>query len=190
MQSLTERVWAERFAELRPFILEEWPDVDRQELDVVAGDWDALVALLHRRSGLSSGDVIRRLRALDVDELGLGGRAPEAEEAPEVAARASVDLLRLGKGFADDERGPIVERLRKLDRRLKRFPADGTELELSIKDRDTTSQSVTLECWLPNFPRVVATSNLPDLRDALMDIREDLWRQIDDAVTRRTDAAR
>lgn len=105
---------------------------------------------------------------------------------------ASVDRLRLGTGFAESERPKILELFRKLDRRLQRFPADEVDLELSVKERDTPAQSVVLECWIAELrgERFVATSTEPDLRDALMECREDLWRQIDRAISRRIDQQR
>jgi ribosome-associated translation inhibitor RaiA len=130
-----------------------------------------------------------QLRKLDVAEMGIGsGETDDDEDADE--GQASLDQLRLGVGFSEDERDRIVERLSKLNRRLRRFPADGTDLELSVKERDSSSMSVTLEAWLPGFGHIVATSKEDDLRDALMDVREDLWRRIDDAVGKRTEGRR
>lgn len=182
MQPLTPTVWEKHFAELRPYIIEEFPDVPPQEVEGVRGDWAWLVELIQRHEGLSAELVHQRLQKLDVDELGLGtgGSGDQQDE-----GRASLNQLRLGAGFTDSERDRIVSVLSKLNRRLRKFQADGTQLELSVKDRDTTSQKVTLECWLPKFPHIVATSNQPNLKAALMDVREDLWRQIDDAVGRR-----
>jgi len=187
MQPLTHQVWAKHYVELRPHVIQEWPYIEPMELDVVGDDFDGLVELVQRTTGLTADDVHQRLRTLDVDELGLG-----SGEQPDDGAQghASLDQLRVGSGFAESERDAIVARLQKLNRRLKRFPADGTDLELSVKDRDTTKQSVTLECSVPGFSRFVATSRETDLRDALMDVREDLWRQVDDAVTKRTQASR
>jgi hypothetical protein len=99
--------------------------------------------------------------------------------------------LRLGSGFNADERPRIVDTLSgKLDKRLKRWNADQVDMELSIKEREESSQTVTLECWIhaDGNTRFVATSREGALQDALMDCREDLWRQIDEFVTRRTDA--
>lgn len=106
--------------------------------------------------------------------------------------RASVEQMRLGTGFAESERDRLVEVFRKLDRRLKRWSADAVDMELAIKQRDTPSQSVTLECWIHDRgdTRFVATSKEGDLQAALMDCREDLWRQIDDHVTKLTDSRR
>jgi hypothetical protein len=38
---------------------------------------------------------------------------------------------------------------------------------------------------LPNLPRIVATSKLPQLHDAVMDIRDEVWRQIKEQLARR-----
>ena len=186
MQPLTHQMWAKHFVQIRPRVREEWPEIDKGELDHVGDDWDGLVELVHKTTGMSADLVQQRLRTLDVEELGIGTGEAEATD----DSSASLDQLVLGTGFEESERGRIVERLAKLNRRLKRFPADGTWLELSVKERDNSSQSLTLICELPGFSKLVATSNEKDLRDALMDVREDLWRQIDDAVTRRTEGAR
>lgn len=188
MQPLTHQLWAKHFVEIRPRVLEEWPQIDKGALDHVGDDWDGLVELVHKTTGMSADLTVQSLRTLDVEELNIGPGDDDAEEAAEGAA--SLDQLNLGTGFAESERDRIVARLAKLNRRLKRFPADGTWLELSVKQRDTSSQSVTLECEVPGFAKFVATSSESDLRDALMDVREDLWRQINDAVTKRTEGAR
>lgn len=187
MQPLTHQLWAKHFVEIRPRVREEWPQIDKGALDHVGDDWEGLVELVHKTTGMSADLARQRLKTLDVEELNIGSGELEEEGADN---RASLDQLVLGSGFAENERDRIVERLAKLNRRLKRFPADGTRLELSVKERDNSGQSVTLECWLPGFAKVVATSSEAKLRDALMDVREDLWRQIDDAVTRRTEGAR
>ncbi|HWB70865.1 MAG TPA: hypothetical protein VG452_01505 [Egibacteraceae bacterium] len=182
MQPLTHQVWAKHFVALRPYVLEEWPEVDQAELEAVRDDWDGLLALIQDATGLSADLIRQRLRKLDVEELGLGTgqRAQEPDE-----GRASLAQLRLGDGFADSERDRIVARLQKLNRRLRRFPADGTELLLTVKDRETPAQKLTLECGVPKFARFVATSNEADLKAALMEVREELWRQIDEAVAKR-----
>jgi hypothetical protein len=188
MQPLTHQLWAKHFVELRPRVLAEWPEIDSNELDTVRDDWDHLVQLVQQRTGLSADLVGQRLRTLDVADLNIGPGEPDGGAGDD--NQASLAQLALGHGFEAAERGRIVERLEKLNRRLKRFPADGTWLEISVKERDTPSQSVTLICELPGYARFVATSSEQQLRDALMDVREDMWRQIDDAVTRRTEGVR
>jgi ribosome-associated translation inhibitor RaiA len=186
MQPLTHQLWAKHFVQIRPHVLEEWPEIDKIELDHVGDDWDGLIELVHKTTGLSADLVAQRLRTLDIEDLGIGSGEPSEED----SSRASLQQLVLGSGFHDSERDRIVERFSKLNRLLRRFPADGTWLELSVKERDTASQSVTLICELPGFSRLVATSSESDLRDALMDVREDIWRQINDAASRRKEGAR
>jgi ribosome-associated translation inhibitor RaiA len=185
MQPLTPHVWHKHFTELRPHVLEAFPEVDRQKLEAVHDDFEGLVSLIQDATGFSADLARQSLRKLDVDELGLGAGHRE----PQPDAEASLAQLRLGDGFAEHERQDIVERLQKLERRLAKFPAEGTDMELSVKDRETNSQKVTLECWLPKFPHLVAVSKQPALEDALNEIREELWSQIDEAVNRRKDAA-
>ena len=187
MQPLTHQLWAKHFVEIRPRILEEWPDTDPIELEMVRDDWDHLVQLIGRTSGLSADLVAQRLRTLDIEALNIG--TGEAENEVDEGS-ASLAQLALGNGFEESERERIVERLSKLNRRLKRFPADATHLELQVKERANNGQTVTFIAQLPGYSQLVATSTESNLRDALMDVREDMWRQIDDAVTRRTEGAR
>lgn len=92
--------------------------------------------------------------------------------------------LRLGTGFSADERDGIVERMTTLDRRLAGFGAERVDLELSVKERDTPSQRVVLECAIAGFPRAVATSTHPDIDDAVAEVRDDLVRQLNDMKTK------
>ena len=188
MQPLTHQLWAKHFTDIRPRVLEEWPDIDPIELEEVRDDWDHLVQLVQRSTGMSADLVGQRLRTLDIEELNIG--TGESREASDDEGTASLEQLALGNGFEESERGRIVERLSKLNRRLKRFPADATHLELQVKERNNSGQTLTFIAQLPGYSQFVATSTEADLRDALMDVREDMWRQIDDAVTRRTEGAR
>ena len=179
MQPLTEDVWAERFTELRPLVQDQFPQIARQDLEAVRGDYDQLVELIQRSGDLDADVVRQRLTAIDVDEAG------EAAVASGDVPPASVDQLRIAAGFSESEHDRIRELMRKLDRRLATFPADAVDMELSVNERDTTSQKVTLEAWLPKFPHLAATSKESEFHDALMDVREDLLRQINDEIGRR-----
>lgn len=182
MRPLTRREWEEHYTELRPYVLEGFPEIDERRLDNANDDFDRLIEEIQSSTGLPAEVITGRLERLDVEELNLG-TGGDGEEDTE--GRASLDLLRLSGEFEEADRERIVERLSKLNRRLKKFPADGTDLHLTVKDRDSGGQKVTLEAWLPKFGHFAATSTEPDLRDALMDVREDMWRQIDDAVNKR-----
>jgi hypothetical protein len=172
MTPLDARVWQARFSELRTPVLSAFPRLHRQDVEAAGDDFDALVHTIQRSSGMSATEVHERLSEITVDDD--GGRR-----------HASLDQLRVGFGFEESERPRLIELMRKLDRQLQRFPAEGVDLELTVKDRDTTAQKVTLEAWLPNMPRIVVTSKEHDLRDALMDVREDLWRRMKETVNRR-----
>lgn len=176
MTTLDARVWQNRFTELRSPVLSAFPRVHRQDVEAAGDDFDALVHMIQRSSGMSATQVHERLSEIMADDEGGTDTGPQ---------RASLEQLRVGFGFEESERPRILEVLRKLDRQLKRFPADSVDMELTVKDRDTTAQKVTLEAWLPNMPRMVVTSREHSLRDALMDVREDLWRRLNEALDRR-----
>jgi ribosome-associated translation inhibitor RaiA len=187
MRPLTHQVWEKHYVMLRPHILERWPRVDRLDLEAIADDYDGLVELVQRATGMSADDVYRELRTLDVEEIGIG---PGEEPDYDGDGRASLAQLRLGAGFTEDDREEVERRLEKLNRRLRRFPAEGTELLLTVNDRDSTAQRVTLQCLAPHYAPFVATSNETDLRAALSEVREELWRQISDAVSKRREGRR
>ena len=183
MQPLTHEQWGKHFVELRPYVLEEFPEVEEREVQAISDDWDGLVATIHRRTGMSADLVVQRLRKLEVPDLGIGTGGDGASD--EATGRASLANLSLGDGFTNDERPKIVDRLAQLGRRLQRFPAEGTELIVSVKDRDTPAQHVRLELRPPHYAPLVATSEEKDLMAALADVRQDLIRQINDAVDKR-----
>ncbi|HEX8630076.1 MAG TPA: HPF/RaiA family ribosome-associated protein [Catenuloplanes sp.] len=94
------------------------------------------------------------------------------------------DCLRVGAGFSLGDRNWIVEQFATLDARLATFPAETTEIEVSVKDRAARGQKVTLECWVAGRQKVVTTSSEEDLHAALNDVRDDLRRRLNDAKTR------
>jgi len=99
--------------------------------------------------------------------------------------RASVESsLRLGKGFESQERDGIVAGWSKLTSRLGSFPQGTVELELSVKERAMPSQRTVLEAWITGTDRLVATSDEPDLDKALIEVRDELVRQLTDAKNR------
>ncbi|MFY1687051.1 HPF/RaiA family ribosome-associated protein [Plantactinospora sp. WMMB782] len=94
------------------------------------------------------------------------------------------DCLRVGAGFSQGDRNWIAEEFTPLDARLAAFPADGTELEVSVKNREAKGQKITLECWIAGRPKIVTTSSEEDLKAGLHDVRDDLRRRLNDAKTR------
>jgi ribosome-associated translation inhibitor RaiA len=101
------------------------------------------------------------------------------------------DRLRIVPEFRSEEYERIRELMfGRLERRLSRWKPEEVELELSVKDRDTSKQRMVLECWIARENRLVATSREEDLWKAVVEVRDDLWRQIDRAVTKRETARR
>jgi ribosome-associated translation inhibitor RaiA len=101
------------------------------------------------------------------------------------------DRLRIVPGFRGDERDHLVGIVfGRLERRLAHWKPEQVELELSVKDRDANSQRTVLECWITGVPRMVATSTESDLDKAVVEVRDDLFRQLNRYVTRREDARR
>ncbi|GAA1868748.1 HPF/RaiA family ribosome-associated protein [Asanoa iriomotensis] len=104
-----------------------------------------------------------------------------------VANPATVEqCLRMGTGFTQGDRAWIAEQFGPLDARLASFDADATDLEISVKDRQSPGQKVTLECWTPGLDKIVTTSSEDDLHAAVMDVRDDLRRRLTDAKGRRS----
>src|SRR3546814_10775497 len=93
------------------------------------------------------------------------------------------ERLRFGSGFTADDHAKVTERLSALERRLSGY-GDKVDLEISVKVRDTASQRVVLDCQIAGQPRSVATSTLPNLDDAITEVREDLIRQLNVLKTR------
>jgi ribosome-associated translation inhibitor RaiA len=101
------------------------------------------------------------------------------------------ERLRLVPEFRSDERDGILGVLfGRLERRLSQWKPEQVELELSVKERDTPSQRTVLECWIAGVPRMVATSTERDLDKAVVEVRDDLFRQLNRYVTRREDSRR
>lgn len=189
MQPLTHRVWEQHFVTLRQHVLDQFPQVDPSEVERVNDDWDALVDVLQDATGMDADRVLDQLRGLDVEELGLGYGQADDEQQTE-AQQGSVEKVSLGQGFTQAERSRVLSRLEKLNRHLKRFDADDVWLELSVKERDTPAQAVTLSAELPGLGRLVTTSKENDLQAALADVRDDMVDRIRDGLEKRTRGAR
>ncbi|HUW00993.1 MAG TPA: hypothetical protein VMW08_01450 [Acidimicrobiales bacterium] len=93
--------------------------------------------------------------------------------------------LRLGDGLSPADLESVVAHFGSLDHRLRSFRPNAVELYLHIKERDTPSQRATLEAHIDGFPKLVATSTHVDYDDALIEVRDDMIRQITDAKSRR-----
>jgi ribosome-associated translation inhibitor RaiA len=99
--------------------------------------------------------------------------------------RATVEnSLRLGHGVHEGERERIVHMWEKLDSRLKSYAEDEVDMELQVKERDKPSQRTTLEAWIAREHKLVANSTQTELDPALIEVRDELIRQITDMKNR------
>ena len=97
------------------------------------------------------------------------------------------DRLRVVPEFRSDEHERVRALLLdgKLARRLSRWEPSDVELEISVKDRDTSKQRMALEAWISKVPRMVATSTRQDIEAAVLECRDDLYTQVDRFITKR-----
>ena len=99
------------------------------------------------------------------------------------------DRVRVVPEFRSNERDKYRDVLfGNLERRLSRWDPEQVELELSVKERDTNSQRVVLECWIAGAPKIVGTSIERDLDRAVVEVRDDVRRQVNRFLTRQEDA--
>lgn len=91
---------------------------------------------------------------------------------------AVMATLRLGGGVKDGERELIEATLIQLANRLARLNPSSVEMELSVKDGGKKGQKTTLELWLPHTSKLVGTSELEQLKDALNEAETALLAQI------------
>jgi ribosome-associated translation inhibitor RaiA len=96
------------------------------------------------------------------------------------------DRLRIVPEFRPDEYDMVTELMSgKLDRRLSRWQPSDIELEISVKDRDTSKQRMAVECWISKLPKMVATSTKQEIEAAVIECRDGLHRQIDKFITKK-----
>jgi hypothetical protein len=93
--------------------------------------------------------------------------------------------LRLGAGFGPADRDRVLDILSSLGRHLAHWKPERVDLEISVKDRSGVEQKVTLEAWLPGWPALVATSGGRELDHALVEVRKEMIRQIEDEKAKR-----
>lgn len=93
--------------------------------------------------------------------------------------------LRLGAGFGAADRDRVLATLSSLSRHLAHWRPERVDLEISVKDRSGVEQKVTLEAWLPGWPPLIATSAGRELDHALVEVRKEMIRQIEDEKAKR-----
>jgi ribosome-associated translation inhibitor RaiA len=95
------------------------------------------------------------------------------------------EVLHLGRGFSDADRPWVLDALSVLGPHLSRWdPADVT-VDVSVKDRDSKEQQITLRADLPGYPELVAKAADSNLESALAEAKRELVRQIEDEKKKR-----
>ena len=95
------------------------------------------------------------------------------------------ERLQLTGGFTPADRDRILRVLGPLAKHLAKWKPEQIALQASVKHRDGKEQKVTLEVMLPGMPPLVASSVDREIDRALVEVRKDLIRQIEDAKDRR-----
>ena len=75
--------------------------------------------------------------------------------------------------------------LKQLDARMRSYRAGSVELHLSVKDLDTRQQKTTLIARIIDHPDLVATSHRSGLRQAIIEVRDDMIRLMTDSLSKR-----
>ena len=97
------------------------------------------------------------------------------------------DRLRILPEFRTHEQDKLVGILfGRLEQRLAHWHPEQVELELGVKERGTRQQRTVLECSIAGRPKLVATSTEQDLDKAAVEVRDELWQQIDRLVTKQS----
>jgi ribosome-associated translation inhibitor RaiA len=91
----------------------------------------------------------------------------------------SENAVRLGAGFAAEERPHVLATLSSLGPHLAGWGSRGVRVEVSVQNRDGKDQRVTLRTTLPGRNPIVAVANEADLTRALHDATRELIRQLE-----------
>lgn len=114
--------------------------------------------------------------------LGFAGSEPMSESH---SVEALEERLQLAGGFTPADRDRILRVLGPLAKHLAKWRPEQIALQASVKHRDGKEQKVTLEVVLPGIPPLVASSVDGEIDRALVEVRKDLIRQVEDAKDRR-----
>jgi len=104
---------------------------------------------------------------------------------PEARTGILDQILHVSGGFSEAERQRLLDALAELAPHLSRWDPADMELDVSVKQRDSKEQKVSIRAILPGYPTLVGTAVDRDLDRALADAKRDLIRQIEDEKKKR-----
>jgi hypothetical protein len=91
-----------------------------------------------------------------------------------------VEQIHLGPGFHEADRELVVSELGALDRHLDRWRTGSVDIHLSIQDRGSEEQRITLEIRLPHRPSLVVHVSDPNIERALVEARRLMIREVEE----------
>ena len=107
------------------------------------------------------------------------------QDSTQQIATVVASQLRLGPGFHERDREHVVAALESLDRHLARWRPERVDLRVSVKERETLNQRVTLEIWVPGCNPLIANSHERNIDHALIEVRKVIVREIEEERSRR-----
>ena len=91
--------------------------------------------------------------------------------------------VHIGTGFVSKEHPHVLAALSTLGPHLGRWDASDVRVEVSLQDRGSKEQRVTLRTTLPGLNPLVAVADDMDLTRALHDAKRELIRQLEHQKT-------
>ena len=89
------------------------------------------------------------------------------------------NAIHVGAGFVAKERPHVLQALSTLAPHLGRWDPSEVDIDITLQDRGSKEQRVTLRTTLPGRPQLVAVADNPDLTRGLYDAKRELIRQLE-----------
>ena len=97
---------------------------------------------------------------------------------------STIERIHLGLGFHQVDREVVVSTLAALNRHLDHWRPESVDVHVSVKDRESQEQCVTLEVRLPRRPPLVVHVADPSIDHALVEARRLMTREIEEVRSR------
>jgi ribosome-associated translation inhibitor RaiA len=89
------------------------------------------------------------------------------------------NAIRVGVGFTAKEHSFVLDSLSALSPHLGRWDPRDVEVNVSLQDRGSPEQRVTVRVRVPGLSPLVAVAGNPDIARALNDAKRELTRQLE-----------
>jgi ribosome-associated translation inhibitor RaiA len=88
-------------------------------------------------------------------------------------------VIRVGAGFVAKEHAFVLDSLSTLGPHLGRWDSREVDIDVSLQNRGSNEQRVTLRMGLPGLPPLVAVAENADVNRALGEAKRELIRQLE-----------